>query len=248
MDALVAGVLMLAAFCGGFTQGLAGFGSTLVALPLLVMVMDLRVATPVCCLLAVTINVVLSGRLHGHIRWPALGLLLGASLPGMPLGARVLAVVPGDWLKLGLALAILVFVATSLGRPAGRARWGRAAGVAAGFLAGCMGAAIGVNGPPAVAWVTRQGFDRNAVRATLTAFFLLAGLGVVASQAMAGLVTPTVLSRYALALPALLAGLWTGMAGCGRIGERGFARVVLVVLTLAGGSLLYEGLAGLLPA
>ena len=37
--------LSLAAFLGGFTQGLTGFGSTLLALPLLALVMDLRLAT-----------------------------------------------------------------------------------------------------------------------------------------------------------------------------------------------------------
>jgi uncharacterized membrane protein YfcA len=238
--------LSLAAFCGGFTQGLAGFGSTLVALPLLAMVMDLKLATPVCCLLAVTINIVLTCRLFGRIRWSALALLLGASLPGMAIGARALAVVPGDWLKLALAAVVLAYVTLSCLRPgAGAARAGRELGLVAGFVAGCMGAAIGVNGPPVVMWVSRQGFDSGAVRATLTAFFLLAGFGVVGAQSLVGLVTSDVVTAYLTALPALAVGLGAGMAGCGRIGERGFARAVLAVLCLSGASLLAQGLAGL---
>ena len=238
-------VLSLAAFCGGFTQGLTGFGSTLVALPILAMALDLKLATPLCCLLAVVINLVLTGRLHGHIRWPALRLLILAALPGMALGARALLVVPGDWLKLALAVAVLVFVAGAWRRGGGGRRPGRLLGIAAGFVAGGMGAAIGVNGPPIVAWISRQGYDRNAARATLTTFFLLAGIGVVASQAVAGLVTADVLRAFAVAVPALLLGLGAGMAGCGRIGEQGFARAVLFVLALSGASLLVQGVTGL---
>lgn len=244
MEPAVIGMLCVAAFCGGFTQGLAGFGSTLVALPLLAMVMDMRLAVPVCTTLAVCLNVVLTSRLRGHIQGGTLRLLIVASLPGMPLGAHMLGAVPGYWLKGFLALAILAFVlhtwrGTCSTRPAGRGF-----GIAAAFLSGCMGGAIGVNGPPIVAWICRQGFDRDAMRATLTAYFLLAGCGVVTFQAMAGLVTPTVLWRTAAALPALLAGIAAGMACCGRIGEEAFHRVVLGLLALTGLTLLAQGLAG----
>jgi len=244
MEPVVIVALCVAAFCAGFTQGLVGFGSTLVALPLLALVMDLRLATPVGCLLAVVLNIVLTCRLHGHVQKPALWLLLVASVPGMAIGVYVLGNVPGDWLKGVLGLVILAYVATFGRRTAVRRPAGRGLGLAAGFLAGGLGAAIGVNGPPIVAWVSRQGFDRNAVRGTLTAYLLLAGIGVVTSQFAAGLVTAEVLSRTCVAVPALLVGLAAGMAGCGRIGEAAFARVVLWVLGLTAVSLLAQAAAG----
>lgn len=244
MEPVVIIALCVAAFCAGFTQGLAGFGSTLVALPLLALVMDLRLATPVGCLLAVVCNIVLTSRLRGHVQRRALWLLLAASVPGMAVGAYALSVVPGDWLKGALGLVIVAYVVLYGRRGVATRPAGRGFGLAAGFLAGGLGAAIGVNGPPIVAWVSRQGFDRNAVRGTLTAYFLLAGIGVVASQFAAGLVTTEVLSRTAVALPAMLVGLAAGMAGCGRIGEAAFARVVLCVLGLTAVSLLTQAVAG----
>ncbi len=241
-------ILSLAAFIGGFTQGLTGFGSTLLALPLLALVMDLRLATPVCCLLAVSINVVLTSRLYGHIRWRVLLLLFGAALPGMAVGVRALEVVPGHWLKLAMASVVLSFVAVRLRGRRGRSRPGRGLGLAAGFAAGCMGAAIGVNGPIVAMWVSRQGYDRDTVRATLTSFFLLAGFGVVGAQSLVGLVTPEVLWAYLAALPALLLGIGLGLAGCGRIDESRFARAVLLVLVLSGVSILLQGAWGLVRA
>ncbi|MFP5259859.1 MAG: sulfite exporter TauE/SafE family protein, partial [Acidobacteriota bacterium] len=195
MDLATVGMLSLAAFCGGFTQGLAGFGSTLIALPILALVFDLKLAVPVCTTLALVLNTVMVARLGRHIRFAPLVLLLAASLPGMPLGVYALGALPGHWLKTVLALAIFAFVANQW---RGSCRLGPAGcgwGVAAGFVAGCLGGAIGINGPPIVAWVCRLGLDRHAMRATLVAYFMLAGCGVVGSQAVAGLVTGPVLAR-----------------------------------------------------
>jgi uncharacterized protein len=235
-------IVCVASFCAGFTQGLAGFGSTLVALPLLALVMDLRLATPVCCILAMTINVVLICRLHGHIQSGAIGLLILAALPGMYVGAHVLRSVPGYWLKGVLALVILAFVIHSWRGARRVAPAGRGFGLVAGFLAGGLGASIGVDGPPIVAWASRQGFDRETLRGTLTAYFLLAGICVVATQFMAGLVTFSVLQLVAVGLPTLAVGLWAGTSRCGKISDVAFGRVILGVLVLTGGSLFVQAL------
>jgi len=245
MNLATVGMLSLAAFCGGFTQGLAGFGSTLVALPILALVFDLKLAMPVCTTLALCLNVVMVARLGRHIRFGPLALLIAASLPGMPLGAYALGALPGPWLKAGLALAILAFVGGQWRGAGSLTPAGRGWGIAAGFAAGCLGGAIGINGPPVVAWVSRLGLDRHAMRGTLVAYFLLAGCGVVGSQALAGLVTGPVLARTVVALPALALGIASGVALCGRISEAAFRRVVLLVLTATGVSLLLQGVSGL---
>ena len=246
MDVATIGLLCLAGFCGGFTQGLAGFGSTLIALPLLALVFDLKLAVPVCTTLAVLLNAVMVARLGRHVRFGPLLLLIAASLPGIPLGAYALRALPGHWLKTILALAIIAFVGNQWRTPGRLAPAGPGWGVAAGFAAGCLGGAIGINGPPIVAWVSRLGLDRNAMRATLVAYFLLAGCAVVGSQTLAGLVTGAVVARTAVALPALLLGIAAGVGLCGCISEASFRRVVLFVLAATAGSLLLQGLSGLL--
>ena len=241
-------LLWLAAFAGGFTQGLAGFGSTLVALPILALSLDLKVAVPVGTTLAVVLNIVIIARLRDHVRRGPLLLLILAALPAIPFGAYLLRVVSGDWLKLVLATAISAFV-VSQGRPGAQASTagrGRGWGVLAGLVAGCMGGAIGINGPPIVAWMTRQGLPRDALRATLVSYFFLAGCGAVASQAAAGLVTGPVLARTGVALPALAAGIFAGMKLCGRVSEAAFRRIILAILAFNAVMLLAQGLAGLL--
>jgi len=244
--------LMLLSFVGaaaglaGFTQGLAGFGSTLVALPVLGAVLPARAATPLGCLMALAINACLIARLRGRVSWRDLGLLLAASLPGMALGAWMLGDAPEALLK-GLLGGYLIWCGArgyrAASRPPHAPAGGRLAdGAAAGLAAGFLGVAIGVNGPPVVAWASRRMTCRDALRATLAGYFLAAGTGIVGAQWAKGLVTPQVLGLFALSLPALAVGLTAGALLCGRISEPGFRRAVFGLLTAAGVGLVWQAL------
>lgn len=246
MEASDLAVLCLAAGLAGFTQGFSGFGSTVVALPLLGALFGMRAAVPLGCLMALTINVILVARLRAHVQQGALGLLLVAALPGMALGVALLGMLPEALFKALLGLAVLLLAAQSLrsNRPAlpARRRWA----ALAGFLSGCLGMCIGINGPPVVAWAARQPWPREALKATLTSYFLLAGIGIVSVQASQGLVTSPVLGLYAAGLPVLLAGLWAGEFFCGRLDDLAFRRVVLGLVACMGALLLWQALPGLL--
>lgn len=230
-----------ASFVGGFTQTLAGFGSSLVALPVLACVMPLRVAVPVVCLINLCLNGILTCRLRLHVRGRTLALLLPAAVPGMALGAWGLGVVSSVLLEALLGLGLLTFVwwqwrPRSCHRPAGAKM-----GVLAGVMSGLFGSLLGANGPPVVAWMACQDLPRDTIRGTLTAYFLLAGIGVVVTQGLGGLVTSRVLELAALGIPALVAGILAGMAGVGRIGEAGFRRLLLLLLAGTGVSFLFRG-------
>lgn len=230
----------LGAWFAACVQGALGFGTTLVALPLISLALPLRQAVPVCCLLALVVNVLLVWRLMEHLRLRALAFLLGVSLPGMALGAWMLSEAPEYALRLLLAAVILVSVWRGT-RPqaAGRAV-GLAWGLGAGLLAGAMGVCLGINGPPIAAWVHRQDWSRDAMRATLGAYFLLAGVGIVGVQAWQGLLTVPVAWAFASGLPALLFGLWCGMSACRRMDERLYRLAVQGFLAVIGVSLVLQ--------
>lgn len=235
-----------AAGLGGCVQGFAGFGSTLVALPLLGLVMDVRVAVPVCCLLGLGVNIMLLSRPGNRVDRKALVLLLAASAPGMAAGAAILGNVPGTWLKALLGVSVSWMALRSLLAGPARAPAGTGLGVAAGLAAGCLGVAIGINGPPIVAWTARQPWDRETFKATLNAYFLLSGVGIVAVQAFEGLVTPEVSGLALAGIVALLAGVRLGLLLCRRCDERTFRHGVFGLLALTGLGLLWQVAAGFL--
>jgi uncharacterized protein len=177
---------------GGFVQSASGFGFALVAAPALTATIGPLAAVPTIALLGSLVNAL---TLAGERRRSALlrhhaAVLVAASVPGMFLGALVLAHAPRDLLRGLVAVVTLVSVALYLGeRRLGRERVRRASGVAPAVLAGALGAASGINGPPLVAHLRRWGATPEQMRETLAAFFLVSGLltlGAIAAVAGPG--------------------------------------------------------------
>ncbi len=235
--------VFLAAGLAGFVQGFAGFGSTLAAIPIMTLALGAGVAVPACCLMAVCINVILTTRLRGHIRMRALAGLVCATLPGAALGIYFMDAVPENVLK-GIMGAATLYAAWRLisAGPAVTAP-GKGWAAAAGLLAGFLGVSIGINGPPIVAWTARQPWNAPTMKGTLTAYFLLAGIVIVAGQAASGLFTPLAFQAFLYSLPALGLGLWAGGASCGKAGEKAFRFAFLGLLAVTGASLFAGSLA-----
>ncbi len=239
MDATIA-ICITASLLAGFLQGFSGFGSVLVALPVLLTTLDVRTAVPLVSMVALTTNMVMASRLRGHARKGPLKLVLACALPGMAAGAWMLGSVPDSFIK-GLLGAVILFVVANAFLGTGPSKpLARGWTVAAGLSSGCIGILTGANGPPVIAWAARQPWSRNETRATLTLYFLLVGLCTVGTQAAKGMVTVEVGMLYAWSVPAQAAGQWLGFAACGKAGDRVFKVVVLTLLGIIGAGLVWQ--------
>jgi uncharacterized protein len=174
---------------GGFVQSASGFGFALVAAPALTATLGPVVAVATIALLGALVNALtLAGERHRSalLRRHA-AVLVAASVPGMLLGALVLAHAPRDVLRALVAVVTFVSVGVYLAeRRRGRERARRASGIAPAVLAGALGAASGINGPPLVAHLRRWGASPEQMRETLAAFFLVSGLLTLGAIAVVG--------------------------------------------------------------
>ena len=78
--------LGVVAFCAGFIQGLSGFGSVLLSLPLLALFLDVKTAIPVVALFGVALTIFLLVQLRQHWDWKKIYPLCLGSIPGAPVG------------------------------------------------------------------------------------------------------------------------------------------------------------------
>ena len=174
---------------GGFVQSATGFGFALVAAPALTATLGPLVAVPTIALVGSIVNAL---TLAGERRRSALlgrraAVLIAASVPGMAVGALVLANAPRDLLRGLVAVVTLASVAAYVSQRGQAAAGGRrASGVAPAVLAGALGAASGINGPPLVAHLRRWGATPEQMRETLAAFFLVSGLLTLGAIAVVG--------------------------------------------------------------
>ncbi|MCJ7602219.1 MAG: sulfite exporter TauE/SafE family protein, partial [Desulfobulbaceae bacterium] len=93
----------------GFTQGVSGFGSALVAMPLLLLFIDAKTAVPLCMLNGLIITAFLSLQLRRHVDWRKISPLLIGCMPGIYVGARFLKEADSNLIKLLLGVMLVSY-------------------------------------------------------------------------------------------------------------------------------------------
>lgn len=216
----------------GLVRGLSGFGSALVAVPVLSIFFGPAVAVPVVTIIDSVLTVPLLPAAFRRCRWrEVLPLALGATAL-VPLGTQLLIVVEGDLLRRATALVILAAVAAmAFGwRYRGAIRPLLSLGV--GALSGAMAGAIGISGPPVILfWLGGQA-DAPTVRANVIAFFGLIAVITLLTYWLNALFTPRVLALALVLAPVFGLALWLGAHGFRFASERVFRWFSLGLIAL----------------
>ena len=209
-----------------------GFGEALVAVPLLVLFIPLRVAAPLAVLVSITIAAVVVAQDWRKIHASSTGWLVLATLAGIPLGLLLLTSSHQRMVKMALGLLILAFSAWSLmgSKPPELKRDSRAWLLGCGFSAGVLGGAYGMNGPPLVIYGAMRRWSAQHFRATLQGYFLPASVVGMCGYWVAGLWTQAVTHYYLVSLPAALPAIFLGRALNHRLHGDVFLRYVYLGL------------------
>lgn len=229
-------------FLSTFVRSAFGFGDALLAMPLLVLFVDLKTATPLVALVASTIAVVILIRQWRSVRIGSAWRLVLSSLVGIPLGLLFLNNLNEGLMKLFLAVLIIAFAVLNLARPKLLEIRDEKYAYIFGFAAGILGGAYNTNGPPVVFYGLLRGWSPASFRATLQGYFLPTGLLILSGHCISGLWTRQVLWHYLYALPVVLPAIWVGARLNRSIPEGKFDRVIHILLILIGCILLKETL------
>ncbi len=234
-------LIIAVTLAAGFVQGLTGFGSVLLSLPVLVVFLDVKTTVPLIGLFALSINAMLVWQLKRHLVLRRLAVLLLATVPGIPVGVYLLKTLPAQWLTLAIGILLLAFSIFSL-RGFTPRRLGRGWATLAGFAAGCLGGSVGANGPPIIAYATMQPWPKDEIKGTMIGYFFTAGIAISGMHALSGLVTADVLRLYAAGLPGLAAGVLAGSVLYGRLAGKSYRALVLWTLAAMGVFMIYRSL------
>ncbi len=226
--------LSVVAFLAGFTQGLSGFGSVLLSLPLLALFLDVREAIPLVNLMGVILTVLIIVQLWAHWEWGKIWPLLAGALPGIPVGVFLLKRMDPAHVQMVLAVVLLAYSYYGLRFKLPIGNVGGPWAYLFGFFAGGLGGAISASGPPVIVYTSLQAWTKDQVKVTLQGFFIVSGLIIGVFHAANGLTTERVLLNFLVSIPTLLAGTWAGSRLYGRFREEGYRRVMLVLLGALG--------------
>jgi uncharacterized membrane protein YfcA len=231
-------------FLSTLTRSTFGFGDALVAMPLLAFIVDLDQARPLGALVSVATALVIVARDWKWIHLRSVWRMMLAALAGIPLGWWALTLVNARWATAALALALLAFSTYSLLRPRLKQRIPELWIWPAGLLAGALGMAFNMHGPPLVVYGTLRKWRARRFRATLQGYFLPMGTLVMLLHAGNRAYDSQLLWLFAVSLPGVLLAVPLGRLLNDRVRGRGFDRYVYVLLILISVLLLVNAVRG----
>ena len=203
-------LVMAAIFIATIIRSTFGFGEALVSVPLLALVVPVEIAAPVAVLASITIAFIAVVQDWRHIHLRSATWLVLSTFAGIPLGLWLLKAVPESIVKGGLAIVIAAFSTYSLvSKHKGELKNEKLSWIF-GFVAGIMGGAYGMNGPPLVIYGSLRKWSPQHFRATLQGYFLPASIVGMFGYWVAGLWTASVSRYYLLTLPAIIVGTFLG--------------------------------------
>lgn len=211
-------------------QAVTGFGSALIAVPLLALVVDPVAAVVAMTVLSLGLTSTGAVRERAHIDRRAVVFFGATGLLGMPLGLLALRVLSARQLTLLMAVVVgvlVVLLAVRVTIPSGRtARW------VTGVSSGALLTSTGMNGPPLVVTLQAMGMPPRPFRATLQGVFIVQDIFGVAGFLLVGSVDATALFLAATGVVGIPIGWWLGDHVFRRMSAETFRRVVLVGLAM----------------
>lgn len=237
-DLLLAGVIVLVAY---FIRGISGFGSGLIAVPLLALFLPLTFVVPMILITDFSAALALGTHTRRHARWEEIRPLLPFSLIGIGAGVTLLINLPKAPLLATLGVFVLGFGLRSILNLHGTRTVSRRWAAPAGLLGGMVGALFGTGGPPYVIYLNHRLQDKGALRATFSGLFILEGGVRIVSFLIAGLFLDIrLLFAILAALPLVALGLFLGNRVHIGLAPAQMQRLLGGLLLVSGTSLLWR--------
>jgi uncharacterized protein len=225
------------------TQSTAGFGFSLMLVPLLSLLIGPKDTVVVANVLSFVLDVALLSRLRQHVEWRLGSTLFAGAVVGMPIGLLLLIWLSPAGLQILIAVMVIVFTLLLM-RGLRLHDAGRGGDLFTGLVSGILNTSTSMSGPPVVLYLQGKSVPPLRFRATLTAYFGAISLIAVVLLASTGHFTETVGTASLLAIPALIAGGYAGNWLHYRVPERLFRRLIYAILFVSA----FSALAGALTS
>jgi hypothetical protein len=224
-----------------FLRGITGFGSGLIAIPLLAHWLPLTFVVPMVLVLDFVASIVLSSHTRLLVRWDEIGPLLPTSIVGVIIGAIMLVSFPREPLLVSLGLFVIFFGLRYIFNVHSEKPISRWWSVPAGLSGGVIGALFGTGGPPYVVYLSHRLHDKTQLRGTLSGLFLLDGAFRLVTFISMGLMFQSeMFTALLMGLPIIGAGLYLGNRVHLGITHRQQLAIIGGLLLVSGCSLLWK--------
>ncbi len=212
-------IALLTLVIAGIIKGAIGSGVPVVVVPVLTMLYDVKLAIAVLVAPNLFSNALQVWQYRTHLLpWRFLMAFAMAGGAGIVLGTWGLVVLAPEYLSLGVAGAIVLYLAVKLSRRATALPLSMAERIVlpVGVLAGVLQGAAGMSAPASVTFLNAMQLERRVFIGSISVFFVAITLVQIPALLSAGILTA---ERFVYSLGALMVIL-VGMPLGARLGQR----------------------------
>jgi uncharacterized membrane protein YfcA len=234
-------LLLMALFVAGTTKGLLGIGMPIVAVPLLNLIVDLRIAVILLAVPLIITNI--PQAIHGDripivLRrlWP----ILAGMVFGVGIGVTLLSMTNPNYLKpvvgiILLAVCALMWFAPKLTVPP---RLEPIASPGAGFVGGLAGGLAALPGPFVFVYLLALGLKRDQFVQYSSMFLVISAAVMTVFLRGKGVMSWTDAGISTLATLPIFVGMWAGGFVRNYVSQGLFRKLILVVVAVSGAQML----------
>jgi uncharacterized membrane protein YfcA len=227
------GLAIAIAGLAGLVRGFSGFGSALIYVPLMSAVYGPRIAAPTFVLQDVVCGLLFLSGVWQKAHWREVLPMAACAVFAAQFGTLILQYadpVALRWALCALVATVIVILASGWryhGKPM------LAVTIGVGLLAGLLGGAVQISGPPIIVYWLGSGNPADVLRANFFAYFSIFSIASIATYVIHGLVTAQVLALAIFVTPVSLAGMWLGTKAFGFASEKVYRSTAYVIVTLS---------------
>lgn len=221
-------------------RGVTGFGSGLIAIPLLALFLPLTFVVPFIGLLDMSASILHITHTRQHIAWKVILRAIPFALFGMISALFIIQSINTLILVKALGIFIILFAIYSLISPPLKKNDSFVWPVFAGYFGSLVGTLFGTGGPFYIFYFQLQKLDKSVFRATCAAVFFVDGLIRAAGFTYSGFYTSTVLLSIVYALPIMFFSMYIGNHLHTNISQRTFQKAIGIFLIISGFVLLFK--------
>jgi uncharacterized membrane protein YfcA len=219
--------------------GLSGFGSTVIAVPILAHFLPIAYLVPLMAVLDVICATFIGTSSRQHVSKSELKHLFPFIFAGFAIGATLLVSVPEVYLRAALGVFALAVGINSIVNPVLHRTISQWWCIPAGITGGAIAAVFGAGGPIYVTYLSGRLRDKDQMRATISTLISISAFTRALMYAVTGLLLNTaILAGLAVLSPFVWLGLRTGHRIHIGLSQTQMRRVVGTLLALVGLSLL----------
>ncbi|MEI7806491.1 MAG: sulfite exporter TauE/SafE family protein [Hyphomicrobiales bacterium] len=217
----------------GLVRGFSGFGSALIYVPLMSAVYSPQVAAATFVLQDIVCGVLFLSGIWQKAHWRDVLVMAAAAIFAAQFGTLILQYADPVTLRWALSIFVcgVVAILASGWRYHGKPML--AATLMVGLLAGLIGGAVQISGPPIIVYWLGSGLPADILRANFFAYFSLFSAASIVTYALHGLMTAFVLALAAFVTPVTVIGMAAGSYLFRFASEKSYRQIALVIVALS---------------